>query len=120
MKIAVTCAGGDPSAPLDSRFGRAAAFLLFDTDTKEYQTIDNTQNLQAAQGAGVQAAQNVATAGAEVLLTGHVGPKAFQVFQAAKIRVYLAENQTVQEAVDAFQAGKLVELHAADRAGHWD
>ncbi|MFA7062307.1 MAG: NifB/NifX family molybdenum-iron cluster-binding protein, partial [Pedobacter sp.] len=81
--------------------------------------IDNTQNLNASQGEGIQAAQAVATAGANVLITGHCGPKAFRVLNAAGIKIYNCEAATVEEALRLLEEGKLVAANEADVEGHW-
>ena len=119
MKIAVTTSGDNLAAPLDSRFGRAARILIYNTDTKGFQSVDNSQNLNAPQGAGIQAAQNVANAGANAVITGHCGPKAFRVLQAAGIKVYNCEAATVQDALILLENGKLQAESAADVEGHW-
>ena len=119
MNIAVTSCGKDLPAPLDSRFGRAAGFLIYDTDTKDVQVIDNAQNLNAAQGAGIQAGQTVVNAGANALITGHCGPKAFRVLQAAGIKVYNCNAATVAEALQQYADGKLQPASEADVEGHW-
>ena len=74
MKIAFSTSGNDLNAPLDTRFGRAAKFLIYDTESQSVALVDNTQNLTAAQGAGIQSAQNVAASGAQALVSGHCGP----------------------------------------------
>lgn len=119
MKIALTIDGVDLEAKLDSRFGRAARFLLYDTDAGTFELIDNTQNLNAAQGAGIQSAQNVAAAGTEALITGHAGPKAFSVLRKAKIPVYLCDVRPVKEAIEAFKNGQLPKAENADVESHW-
>ena len=119
MKIAFSTSGGDLNAPLDTRFGRASKFLVYDTETASFTVIDNAQNLNAAQGAGIQSAQNVAAAGAQALVSGHCGPKAFRVLSAAGIKVYTADAATVGEALELFREGKLTESVAADVEGHW-
>lgn len=119
MKIAFSTSGNDLSAPLDTRFGRAPKFLVYDTDTKAVTIVDNTQNLNAAQGAGVQSAQNVAASGAEVLVSGHCGPKAFSVLDAADIKVFTTDVETVADALKAYEAGSLKALTSADVGGHW-
>ena len=83
MKIVITSQGTSLESPVDPRFGRAKHFVLVDTNTGELSAHDNSQNLNAPQGAGIQAAQAVAQLGAEAVLTGHVGPKAFTTLQAA-------------------------------------
>ncbi|MFW5860576.1 MAG: NifB/NifX family molybdenum-iron cluster-binding protein [Planctomycetota bacterium] len=119
MRIAVTTTGTAPSASVDRRFGRAQRFLIVDTGSDTVEVVDNTQNLQAAQGAGIQAAQNVADADVDVLLTGHVGPKAFATLQAAGITVVTGAAGTVEEAVAAFLAGEIRPAAQADVNGHW-
>ena len=79
----------------------------------------NKQNFEAVQGAGIQAAQNVAKLGAEAVITGNVGPKAFKVLAANKIRIYSAQQMSVEEAYKAFLAGKLTEMEEPNVEGHW-
>jgi predicted Fe-Mo cluster-binding NifX family protein len=119
MKIAFSTSGADLSAPLDPRFGRAAKFLVYDTDSRTFVVIDNLQNLNAAQGAGIQSAQNVAAAGAQALVSGHCGPKAFRVLTAAGIEVYTSDAPTVAAALAQYQAGTLKVCQQADVEGHW-
>ena len=119
MKIVLTTSGKDLNAPLDNRFGRAPKFLVYDLEAKTFEVVDNDQNLNAAQGAGIQSAQNIARLGAKALITGHCGPKAFRVLQAAKIKIYNTTAPTVSEAIDQYRNGKLTEAASADVEGHW-
>jgi len=119
MKILVTSQGQDLSSAVDPRFGRARYFLVVDTDSGEFETIDNTPNLNAAQGAGIQAAGKAVDLGVEAVVTGHIGPKAFTTLQAGGVRIYTGANGTVSDAVEQFQAGKLPQAGQADVEGHW-
>ncbi len=121
MKIAITSSGEGLQAPVDERFGRAKNFVIVEVngDEKNVQTVPNTQNRQAAQGAGIQAAETVHRNGAEILLTGHVGPKAFRALDAAKIQIFSGIKGTVDEALDDYIAGRLDQAHGADVEGHW-
>lgn len=119
MKIAISSQGQDLNAAIDPRFGRAAGFIIYDDQTGTYEHISNQQNLQAMQGAGGQAAQNVAQTGVQAVISGHVGPKAFFALRAGGIDIYLSQSGTVQEALDAFKAGKLEKTQDADKPGHW-
>lgn len=92
---------------------------MVDTETGDNQVYDNTQNLNAAQGAGVQAAQTVANLGVEALMTGHCGPKAFRVLDAAGIRIYTGADGTVETAVKSFLAGEYQPAKRPDVEGHW-
>ena len=119
MKIAVSSQGQEPSSALDPRFGRAAGFIVYDDETGQHEYVSNQQNLQAMQGAGIQTAQNVAQTGAKSVISGHVGPKAFSALRAGGIDIYLSQSGTVQDALDAFKAGKLEKAQDADKPGHW-
>jgi len=119
MRIAVTAQGRDFSAPVDPRFGRAKFFVIVDTDTGEFSAADNTQNLNAPQGAGIQAGRNVVELGVKAVITGHVGPKAFTTLQAGGVSIYTGATGTVADAVEQFKAGKLKSSTDADVEGHW-
>ncbi|TRO81896.1 NifB/NifX family molybdenum-iron cluster-binding protein [Trichloromonas acetexigens] len=119
MKIVVTTSGNDLQAPLDPRFGRAVGYLLYDTESAAFELIDNAKAQETSHGAGILAAERVARTGAKALITGHCGPKAFRVLQAAGVKVYNCEAATVAEALEQYRAGKLVEAEGADVSGHW-
>jgi len=119
LKIAFTTSGDDLNAPLDSRFGRAPKFLIYDLDKNTFQVIDNSQNLNAMQGAGIQAAQTVASQDVNGLVTGNCGPKAFRVLNVAGIKIYNTSATTITEALDAYRAGKMTPVDSANVEGHW-
>ncbi|OEU65832.1 MAG: dinitrogenase iron-molybdenum cofactor biosynthesis protein [Desulfovibrio sp. S3730MH75] len=119
MKIAISCQGCELTDLVDPRFGRAKGFMIFDTENDSHEFIDNTQNLNAPQGAGIQSAQNVAATGAKAIITGHVGPKAFTALDKGKIAVHLIEGGTVAEAFAAYKEGNLEAAAGADKDGHW-
>jgi predicted Fe-Mo cluster-binding NifX family protein len=119
MKIAFTTSGDSLEAPLDPRFGRAPKFLIYDLDTETFEVFDNQENLNAAQGAGIQSGESVARLGVKGLVTGHCGPKAFRVLQAAGVKVYASSDApTVAAAIEQYRVGKLAEVKTADVAGH--
>jgi predicted Fe-Mo cluster-binding NifX family protein len=119
VKIAFTTSGDNPNAPLESRFGRAPRFLVFDDTAGSFEVIDNAQSMNAAQGAGIQAAETVVRSGAQALVTGHCGPKAFRALQAAGVKIFTTDAATVAEALEQYKAGKLAEADSADVGGHW-
>jgi predicted Fe-Mo cluster-binding NifX family protein len=119
MKLMVSATGHNLDAEVDPRFGRAACFLLVDPKTMEYEVVENTQNLEAAQGAGIQAAAHVARHNPEAVLTGHCGPKAFETLKSAGVAVCVGARGTVREAVEAFRRGEQNFANAPDVEGHW-
>jgi predicted Fe-Mo cluster-binding NifX family protein len=119
MKVVVTAQAPTLDSPVDSRFGRARYFLLVDTENMAFPAHDNQTQANAPQGAGIQSAQTIARLGAQAVLTGHVGPKAFAVLQAAHIPVYLVGAGTVRQAIEAFRTGQLSSTSQPDVQGHW-
>ncbi len=119
MKIAVSAQGQDKSSPVDPRFGRCGYFIIVDTVSGDIEVVDNGSISSMSGGAGIQAAQQIADKGAEAVVTGHCGPKAFTALEAAGIGIYPFENGTVEEAVKAFTDNKLTPLNNPDVQGHW-
>ena len=119
MKIAVTSKGQSLSSDIDPRFGRAPFILIVDTETMDFEAVDNSTNVNAFKGAGIQAATMVADKGAEVLLTGYCGPNAFKTVSAAGMKVVNDISGTVEDVVARFTAGDVVYSDAANTDGHW-
>jgi predicted Fe-Mo cluster-binding NifX family protein len=120
MRIAVTASGNNLEAAVDPRLGRAPFFLLVNPDTLEFEVVENREGLQAAHGAGVQAATLLARHQPAVVLTGHCGPKAFQTLQAAGIPVVVGVEGPVRIAVQDYQAGKLKPTESPNVNSHWE
>ncbi|OGH98035.1 MAG: dinitrogenase iron-molybdenum cofactor biosynthesis protein [Candidatus Melainabacteria bacterium GWF2_32_7] len=119
MKIAITANGKDLNSNVDLRFGRAFGFIIYDMDNSAFVFIDNEQNLESAQGAGIQAAQNIVNQNVEALITGHCGPKAFKILSVAGINVYTGAEGSVKEAIEKFKNNELQESLSPDVEGHW-
>lgn len=119
MKIAVTSVDGTLDGAVDERFGRCKKLVVYDPQAKTVEVVDNKSNMGMAQGAGIQAAQNVVNAGARVVISGHFGPKAFQVLKAAGIEIYTISNMSVGDALKRFEQGELKKLEGADVDSHW-
>ena len=119
MKIAITAQGKELTSEIDLRFGRAKWLIFVDTKSGDFQAHDNEVNLNAAQGAGIQTGQNIGNLGVEAVITGNVGPNAFKTLNAANVKIFLTKKQTVAEAIDSFEAGKLKEVNQANVEGHW-
>jgi predicted Fe-Mo cluster-binding NifX family protein len=105
MKLAISSIGNTLDSNIDGRFGRCEYFIFYDTETEKFEAISN-EATQASGGAGVQAAQLINNKGAEVVLTGNVGPNAMSVLSAAKIGIAVGVSGTVREAIDKFIKGE--------------
>ena len=119
MKIAVTAKGKNLSAEVDPRFGRAAYIVIVDTETMDFEVIDNAANVNAFKGAGIQAATMISERGVEALLTGYCGPNAFTTLEAAGIKVGSDTAGTVAEAVETFKKGDVRYSDAPNAEGQW-
>ena len=112
MKIAVSATSGGLDAQIDPRFGRCSYFVVVDSETTRFESVENVSR-DAPSGAGIQAAQIVANTGAKVVLTGNVGPNAFQALSSLGIKVVTGSFGTVREAVEKFKSGQLKEQLSA-------
>jgi len=119
MKVAVSSKGTDLSSQVDPRFGRAAYIMIVDTDSMEFEAVDNSANVNSFKGAGIQAATVVHDKGAEVLMTGHCGPKAFETLQAAGVKVVNDVSGTIADAVEQLKTDKVAFTDAANADSHW-
>ena len=119
MKIAVTSKGLDLDSQVDPRFGRAAYLIIVDTDSLEFEVIDNAKNVNAFKGAGIQTAATINDKQAQALLTGFCGPNAFKTLNAAKVKVVNDISGTVRDAVKLFNEGKISFADEANVEGHW-
>ena len=118
MKIAVTSTGETLDSQIDPRFGRAAFFLIVETETMELSVVEN-QNISAAGGAGINSAKLVADAGVEAVVTGNCGPNAARVLAAAGIKLYTHAEGTAGEAIELFKSGRLTEAAGANVEPHF-
>jgi len=105
MKVAVTAVGNDLEAVVDPRFGRAPYFVIVETDDMSFAALAN-EAADASGGAGPAAAQAVADAGAQAVVTGNCGPNAHRTLEAAGIKVFLGAAGTVREAVERYLGGE--------------
>lgn len=119
MKIAVSSMGKDLRAQLDPRFGRSACFIIVDPQNMAFEVVENLQNFNLPQGAGIQAAKIIVDNQAAVLITGHCGPKAFKVLQSAGVKIIIGAKGSVAEVIQQYKDGKLEVAREADAEGHW-
>lgn len=119
MKLAITSKGPHLDDAVDPRFGRAAYIIIVDPETLNFEAYDNATNANSFKGAGIQAATMVNDHGANVLMTGYCGPKAFQIIEAAEIKVVSDVTGTVKDAVDFYKRGEFEYTTAANAEAHW-
>jgi predicted Fe-Mo cluster-binding NifX family protein len=118
MKICVSATSNGLDAPVDPRFGRCPYFIIVDTETMQFEAVPNMAS-GAMGGAGIQAAQIIASKGAKVVITGNVGPNAFQALSAAGVGVITGAYGTVREVVEKYKRGELKEVNVPTVGGHF-
>ncbi len=117
MKIAVSAMGNTIDAQVDPRFGRCSYFVIVDSETLNFEAFPNMAS-GAMGGAGILAAQTIASKSAKALITGNVGPNAFQTLSAAGIEVVVGASGTVREAIEKYKKGELNKTGAPTVQGH--
>lgn len=118
MKIAITSTGQTLDSQVDQRFGRAACFIIIDTETMDFNVIEN-ESVAAAGGAGISSAKLAIDAGAEAVLTGNCGPNAERTLSATGLKLYIGVAGTVTEAVELFKSGKLTKASGPNVESHF-
>jgi len=108
MKIAISSTGPTLDAEVDPRFGRCQYFIVADTETMEFEALDNASAMSSG-GAGISAAQTIAGKGVEAVLTGNCGPNAYQVLSPAGIKVITGISGKVKDAIEGYRAGRFKE-----------
>ena len=106
MNICVTSQGDNLDAPVDPRFGRCQYFIIVDTETLQYKAISNP-NIDARGGAGIQSGQVMAERQVKAVVTGNVGPNAFETLNAAGISVITGASGSVRQAIEKYTKGEL-------------
>ena len=117
MKVVVTSIGYSLEVPVSPVFGRCSTYILVDTETMQFEALDNPA-VSAGGGAGIQAAQFIVDRGVQAVVTGNVGPNAFGVLRAAGVSVYLFRSGSVREATEAYKAGQLSAVGGATAPAH--
>jgi predicted Fe-Mo cluster-binding NifX family protein len=118
MKICVSASSDSLDANVDSRFGRCPYFVIVDSETMDFNVVSNDSS-NAAHGAGIQAAQTVANLGVKAVLTGNVGPNAFNVLSATGIKIVTGASGSVRDAIEKYKNGQLKEVSNPTVGGHF-
>lgn len=109
-KIAICSSGSSPSSPVDGRFGRCNCFMLWDSESEQYEALFNT-GPEAAHGAGTGAVQGLIRNNVEIVISQRVGPKAFLALQEAGVKIFAGgSDKTVEATLQSYEAGELQEL----------
>jgi len=117
MKIVVSATGKNAESNLDKRFGRCDYFQIFDMETKEMKVLEN-EGAKSSGGAGIAAASQVIEEGVDVIITGNLGPNAYELVEKAGIKAYSCDILPVLKAIEMFEKKQLTEISVAGNAHH--
>jgi len=117
MKVYVSSAAPTIFSEVDQKFGRCSYFLVYDTETRKTRIIENVSS-DTGQGAGVSTSRKIVSEGANVVITGNIGPRAFEILSASGVTIFLAEEMSVKEAIADYERGVLTPIESASIEGH--
>jgi len=117
MKLCITSEDKTLDSKVDPRFGRCKYFIVVDTETLEFEAIENP-NIESMGGAGIQSAQLVAAKQIKAVLTGNVGPNAFQTLQAAGIEIFTNASGTIKEVIEKYKKGEFKAVSGPSVGSH--
>lgn len=117
-KICITSQGNSLDSTVDPRFGRCQYFIIADTKSKEFEAVKNP-NTDSAGGAGIQSGQLISEKNVKVVLTGNVGPNAYQTLNAAGVEVVTGVSGKVSEAVEKYKKGEFKSIDGPSVNSHF-
>ncbi|MBN2590728.1 MAG: NifB/NifX family molybdenum-iron cluster-binding protein [Sedimentisphaerales bacterium] len=118
MKIAISSSRQTLDSQVDQRFGRAEYFIVVETESMEFEVLNNDNNASSG-GAGIGTAKLLVDADVKAVLTGNCGPNAQKTLSAAGIKLYTGVSGTVSDAIESFKAGKLSETFEPNVDSHF-
>jgi len=111
MKIAVSSTGKDPNSDVSEVFGRCPYFVIAEVEDRKIVRTETIENVSAKQvgGTGIVAAQATVERGANIIITGNIGPRALDVFRQFGIEIYKGKG-SIKEVLQEFIDGKLEKI----------
>jgi len=118
MKIAITSTGKELDSSIDPRFGRCRYLIIVEPESMQFEVIENP-NIGAAGGAGIATAQMIAQKKVDAVITGNVGPNAFQTLSAAGIKIITGASGTVRSAIEKYKKGEFFPTSGPTVSAHF-
>lgn len=88
---------------LDSRFGRAAYFLVYDTEEKKVLSIVENAFKNEDSGAGIKTGAFVIENGCRAVIGAHTGPKLSEILREAKVTMIAETEGTARGALERYK-----------------
>ncbi|MDH7605261.1 MAG: NifB/NifX family molybdenum-iron cluster-binding protein [Melioribacter sp.] len=106
MLILIGADSNNLTSPVAKRFGHANYYIVYNTETKSFEAIENIKGRHHHENLN-----ELTKKGIETFIVGNIGPHAFEVINTEKSKVFLARKMSVQEAIDKFLQGGLLQLN---------
>lgn len=117
MKVLVTTVAPGLDAEIEPRFWHAAYLTIVDTATLRCESVP-TPAMPNVHSAGTRLSLLATHQEIGATISNDYGPNCYIVLDAAGVPMYLSGAcRTAREAVEQFNAGKLVAIHSATSAG---
>lgn len=117
MKIAISTTGKTTENLLDVRFGRCEYFQIHDTENGEIKILEN-EGKDASGGAGIVASNQLIEEKVDVIITGNLGPNAFELIEKAEIKAYKCMSIAISSVLEEYKKGELEEIKTFGPAHH--
>ncbi|MFT5875126.1 MAG: putative Fe-Mo cluster-binding NifX family protein [Clostridium sp.] len=117
MRIAISAAGKTSEDLLDTVFGRCEFFQIHDTESGDIKVIQN-KGKTASGGAGIVASNQLVDENVDVIITGNLGPNAFEIIEKSEIKAYKSGNIVISSVLSKYNNGELEQLKMAGPARH--
>jgi predicted Fe-Mo cluster-binding NifX family protein len=105
MKIVVGTDEKTLNALITKKFGYAKYYLLYDTDEKTFEVIENIDPED-----NHAPLRELVQKGTDVFIVAYIGPHAFEVLHSANKKVFHAKNITGMAAIEKLQGNELEEM----------
>lgn len=115
MKIGISATGNSLESLFDKRFGRCEYFLIYDDERDEFEALKN-EGKTSPGGAGIKAVQQLIDAGVDVIITGNLGPNAFELVEKSGIKAYKSKDILLKDVLKNFKENKLEKIETAGPA----
>jgi len=108
MKIAVSSTGKSIESNVADIFARCPYFIIAEIENEKIQKVETIENKSANQAgqAGISVAQLMTEKNVKAVITGNVGPRAFDVLRQFDIEIYQGKGK-VKEVIEKFIEKKL-------------
>ncbi len=114
MIVTIPVDGRTMSACINKSFGRTPYFLVYNTETKEKNFIENSAATSQG-GAGIKASQFIVDQKTNAVIVPMLGKNAADVLKSAGLELYMASGCSIQGNINALLDGELeylAKIHA--------